>query len=462
SATPTQAFNLFDFLFPPVQMQPSTRIAPGPAIAPEVPSNDTYSNTLKVDTVNCNGVKTLSNTWEPEKKDIGTTDQNGQPKQEFVPYDAKDLDGEMDVKNLSNDYYRNFQLFFAKGGIKCTEAAARKSMNDLSAAGSNASQRVPPAAEVLFRRSQFLSEVALSLNQTDKLDTVTQDYQIIWSCSGTCQEMSNESAGNCRPVYASEIIFGLQNEKIYYPSLGADPTNFPGSVLTAIKSHYSGNCSGDYGCYSERSGGKTFSPLSKSAYLLLNKQINFVPKGNADNKVTVINWGGYNTVARQRINPSPTVFHRTLPNAAAATAKETQKSLSFINPTQQEDLPNASLCDSVETNSYEAQDAPVTGIIGLFVHGIFQHVPAGESYSHSESIDVTSTYDNQVVPNAQTAEKAWSNMLPDTVLKKQGLIDQKFSSKTNANKDNPIPDPGYRANNMYIQMSRLLNPTSWF
>ena len=74
----------------------------------------------------------------------------------------------MDVKDLSNDYYLNFQLFFARGGIKCSEAEAKKSINDLNIGGSSASNRLAPAAQVLYSRSQFLTNVALSLNEEDK------------------------------------------------------------------------------------------------------------------------------------------------------------------------------------------------------------------------------------------------------------------------------------------------------
>lgn len=463
-AIPTHAFNLLDFLFPPVQMKPAERDTPKESLAPEVPSNDTYSNTLKEDTINCQGTVGLSKHWDPEKKETGTTNANGQPVEEFVPYDAKDLEGEMDVKNLSNDYYRNFQSFFARGGVKCTEEKAQKYFNSLSMDGSSASVRNTPYTQVLYSRGQFLSEVALSLYEGDpKYDTVVQDYQIAWSCSGTCQELTNQKVGNCRPIFASELIYGLQNEKVYYSSPTAEASTFPGNIIGAVNSHYSNGCgNGDYGCYKDRSGGKAFSPLSKDLYKLMFKQINFVPKGNVDNEVKVIRYDGYDMAAKQKINPSPTIFHRTLPNAGAANGKEAQKSLSYVNPTEQENLPNANLCDSVKVNSETARDQPVQGLISLFVHGIFKHVPAGESHDQSETNEVTSTYDNQVVPNTQTAEQAFSNMIPDQVLKKQDLINQEFSSKTTTNQNYPIPDPGYRANLLYREMLSLLRPSNWF
>lgn len=461
SVTPARAFNLIDFLFPPVQMQPSTRDTPGPALAPEVPSNDTYSNTLKENTVDCNGAVPLSNTWDPVKKATGTTNANGEAVEEYVPYDAKDLTGELDVKNLSNNYYRNFELFFAKGGVKCTEERLRQSINDLSASGSNASNRAIPREQLLVAKSKLLSDVALSLNQKDKVDTVAQDFQITWSCSGTCQELTNTSAANCRPVYLSEVIYGLQGEDLYYSSPTSPPSKFPGSVLKAVNSHYGNNCSSDYGCYSSRSKGKSFSPLSKKDYLLFYKQISASPKGNVDNKITVINWDGYDTAAQRKINPTPTVFHRNLPNAAPAYYGNAQL-LGYVSPQKQTNLPNADMCNSVETTSTVAIDQPLPALIALFVHGIFQHVPAGESYSHSENIEVTSTYENQVVSNTQIAEKAYSNMIPNASLKNENLIDQKFSSKTTANDGSPIVDPANRADKLLNKMTRMLRPASWF
>ena len=447
------AFNFLDFLFPPVQMQPSTRSPPGPALAPEVPSDDTYSNTLKTNTTTCNDSTVISNSWEPVKKDTGTTDASGNPIIDYVDYDAIDLSSQMDIKNLSNDFYRNFQLFFARGGIKCTEAEAKLDFNNLEADGSGAALRSTPISQILYYRSQFLLEVAKSLDQTNLFDTVAQDYQIAWSCSGNCQELTNETK-DCRPVYVSEIIFGLQTEKIYYSTPNANPSTFPSEALALVKNHYATD-------YSSRSNGKAFSPLSKSIYETMYQQLNFVPKGNADSKVTVTNYDGYNTVAKTKTNPAPTTFNRTLPNAAAATSQEAQV-LSYVNPTAQNNLSNASLCDSVQTNSNIATDKPAVGNILLYVKGLFQHVPAGESYSHSESLEVASTYDTQVVSNTQVAEKAYANMIPVSILDKKNLLNQAFSSKTSTNQNNPIPDPGYRADMLYREMQSLLRPSSWF
>jgi hypothetical protein len=453
SATPTQAFNLIDFLFPPVQMEESTRSPPGPALAPEVPSNNTYSNTLKDNPIDCQGTTTISKTWEPVQKDTGTTDANGNPIKEYVDYDAiGPIEDQMDVKNLSNDFYRNFQLFFARGGIKCTKELARADFTNLEADGTSASLRSTPTQQILYYRSLFLLETANSLDQKNPVDTVAQDYQIAWSCSGLCQEFTKQApSSSCRPVYVSEIIFGLKDEKIYYTTPQSEPTTFPGNIIANIQNYYSNS-------YSSRSQGKSFSPLSKDIYLLMYQQLNFVPKGNANNKITVVNYNDYNQQTSQPINPVPSTFNRTLPNAAAATSKEAQ-ALSFVNPTNQDNLDNSSLCDNVQSNSNSAIDQPPPLNILLFIKGIFQHVPAGESYTHSESIGITSTYDIQVVSNTQTAEKAYSNMIPSS---KNTNLNQSFSSTTVINQNNPIPDPGYRADLLYRQMRSLLRPSSWF
>jgi len=441
-------------------MEESNRSPPGPGLAPEVPSNDTFSNTLKDNVINCMGSNTISKTWEPVKKDTGTTDSGGNPVFEYVDYDAEGpIEAQMDVNHLSNDFFRNFQLFFARGGIKCTKEAARADFTNFNAEGTSASLRSTPTQKILYYRSIFLLETAKSLDQQNLVDTVAQDYQIAWACSGTCQEFTKDApSDSCRPVYVSEIIFGLSGEKIYYSTPQADPTLFPGDILANIQAYYSGSCSGPYGCYSSRSKGKSFSPLSKDIYLLFYQQLNFVPKGNANNKITVVNYGGYDQATSQPINPMPTTYNRTLPNAAASTSKEVE-ALSLVNPTRQENLKNGSLCDNVQSVSQISIDKPPLLTLLLFIKGIFKHVSAGESYTQSEDIGITSTYDAQIVPNIQIAEKAYSNMIPSA---KNTNLDQPFSTITIANQNNPVPDPGYRADILYRQMRALLRPSSWF
>jgi hypothetical protein len=440
-------------------MQPSTRSAPGPALAPEVPSNNTFSNTLEDDVVTCDGLTTISKTWAPVQQGTGITDVNGNEIFEYVDYDAVGpIEGEMDVENLSNNFYRNFQLFFARGGIKCTQSRANTDFTDLNAEGVGAALRATPYSQVLYYRSQFLFEIAQSLDQNSPIDTVAQDYQIAWSCDGTCQELTNQSASSCRPVYVSEIIFGLKDEPIYYSSPDSSPATFPGTIISNIQNYYSGNCSGAYGCYSSRSKGKSFSPLTKDLYKLMYSQLNFVPKGNANSKVTVTNYGGYNTVARTKTNPIPTTFDRNLPAAAAANSTQAQ-ALKLVTYANQKKLPS-SLCDDPEITSDIARDQTLAAKFALFVKGMFQRVPAGQTYTQSESIEVTTTYDANIIPNVETAEMAYLNMIPSA--KNKALIEKPFSSITTANRDNPIPDPGYRADALYQQMKSLLRPASWF
>jgi hypothetical protein len=460
SATPAHAFNLFEFLFPPLQMQPSTRSAPGPALAPEVVSNNTYSNTLKDNPITCDGTTSISKTWQPVQQDTGTTDSNGSQISEYVPYDANDLTGEMDVKNLSNNYYRDFQSFFARGSIKCTESKAKANFYSFDLDGSSASLRATPTREIIYYRSQLLVDVAKSLDEINPIDTVIQDYQIAWSCGGNCQELADKSdTSSCRPVYLSELLFGLKNQKIYYSSPDSVPTNFPSGAISAVGSYYSSSCSSSTSCYSLRSKGKTFSPLSPTVYLLMYNQINFVPKGNANSKVTVINYNGYDQSNDKPISPVPTTFDRTLPNAAAATAKT--GNLDFMIYSGQSNLSNASLCDSVTTNSEIARDQTVAATIALFVNGtIKSNVPAGQTYDKSVSINVSSTNDAQVVANTQTNEKAYANLIPFETGKNNRQ--QAFSSTTTTNKNNPIPDPGNRADLLYLQMQSYLRPSSWF
>jgi len=459
STAPAKAFNLIDFLFPPIQMQPSTRSVPGPALAPEVPSNDTYSNTLEDNIITCEGVATISKSWEPVQQDTGTTDANGNPIFEYVDYTAQGpITGEMDVENLSNDFYRNYQTFFARGGIKCTPDRAKAAFTNFDTDGTSASLRTTPYSQLLYYRSQFLLEIAQSLDQANPIDTVVQDYQIAWSCGGTCQELTNQSTGNsCRPVYISELLFGLKDEPIYYSSPAASPVTFPSNVLSNVQSHYGGNCSGPYGCYSTRSKGKSFSPLTKDLYELMYSQLNYIPKGNVNSKVTVVNYNCTDANGNPAC-PVPTSFDRTLPAAAAANANQ---NLGFINYAGQKTLSNPSLCDNVEKNSEIARDQPVDSSIAL-IAAFFQRVTAGNSLEKSVDIKVSSTYDAKVVDNTKVAEMAYSNMIPASTLKNNNLLDKSFSSTTTTNQNNPIPDPGYRADALYKEMQSLLRPASWF
>jgi hypothetical protein len=433
----------------------STRSAPGPALAPEVVSNNTYSNTLVGNTIICNGQTSIGKTWPPVQQDTGTTDSNGNHIYEYVPYDANGpITGQMDVKNLSNNYYRDFQTFFARGSIKCTEAEVKDAFTDFNADGSSASLRATSSRQIAYYRSQLLVEVAQSLNQKNPVDTVVQDYQIAWSCGGTCQELTTSSdTSSCRPVYLSELLFGLQNESLYYSTSNSTPTTFPSDIISAINSYYPTS-------YSSRSKGKTFSPLSVDTYKLMYNQINFVPKGNVNSQVTVVNYNGYDQNSDSPINPVPTTFNRTLPNAAAATSDV--GNLTFMTYSGQNNLPGASLCDNVTTNSESAQDQTVDASIPLYVNGtIKSNVPPGTTYSKTIHTDVSSTTDDQVVTNAQINEKAYANLIPASTLKNKNLSTAAFSSTTTTNQNNPIPDPGNRADLLYQQMKSYLRPASW-
>jgi len=447
-------------------MEESVRSAPDPALAPEVPSNNTYSNTLKNDTITCNGNSAADNSWSKEDHKITVTkvdsDGNTYTEDQYLDYDAQNLDGEIDLKNLSNEYYRNFQSFFARGSIKCTEEKAKNSFLSLEMNGTSASLRSLPTNQINYYRSLFLTEAALSLNNSDQLDTVAQDYQIVWDCQGTCVEMSQDKsqlASSCRPVFLSEIIFGLQNEALFYPNSTSEPEFFPSSLLTPVLSHYSGSC-GTYGCYSTRSKGKNFVPLAKEDYLLFYKQLNYIPKGNVNSRVTVTNYDGFDATKDLPINPVDTTSDRTLPNAAAAYSPNSG-TLSFVNPTLQKPLNNTDMCQDSKVSPLTSRDKPKPKNIGTFVKGLIQHVFAGNDFSKSVPIPVTTTYDKKIVDNVKISEQAFSNMIPSETLEKKKLLEESFSSKTPANDNANVVDPGYRSNLLYQEMRSLLRPASW-
>ncbi len=447
-------------------MENSTRSAPDPALAPEVPSNNTYSNTLKNDIIICSGNGAAGNSWSKEdhKTTVTKVDSNGNPYTEnlYLDYNAENLGGEIDLKNLSNEYYRNFQSFFARGSIKCTEEKAKNSFLSLEMNGTSASLRSLPTSQINYYRSLFLTEAALSLNNSDQLDTVTQDYQIAWDCQGTCIEMSQDKsklASSCRPVYLSEIIFGLQNEALYYRNPTSEPESFPSALLTPILSHYSGSC-GTYGCYSTRSKGKSFVPLAKEDYLLFYKQLNYIPKGNVNSRVTVTNYKGFDINGDRPIDPVETTDDRTLPNAAAAYSPHST-TLSFVNPSLQKPLENTDMCQNSEVSHLTSRDKPEFNNIPTFVEGIIAFVEAAFDFSKSVPIPVSTTYDKKIVDNVKVSEQAFFNMIPSESLEKKKLLEESFSSKTPSNDDANVVDPGYRSDLLYQEMRSLLRPSSW-
>lgn len=453
SASPSRASNIFDFIFPPVQMKTSTRSAPNAAIAPEVPSNDTYSNTLKEKTFSCDSVVTASKHWEPVIKGTGITDANGNEIKEYVDYTANGpIEGKLDIKNLSNDYYRNYQTFFARGGIKCTEERARSAQTNLTADGVGAATRATPNQQIMYYRGLFITEIAKSLDQKNPLDTVVQDYQIAWSCGGLCQEIGNSSSSSsCRPVFVSEILLGLKDNAYYYPTLDSSPETFPSSILSNIQSYYANNCSSPYGCYSSRSKGKSFSPLSKSTYELLYDQLNFIPKGNVNTKLAVTKYTCTDSSGEPSC-PSIVYVDRTLPNAAAANADQ---NLSFLVYDNQPSLSNPSYCDNVQ-NSSEATDHPLDTSVPLSA-AFSKLVKAGNSLDKEVKFNLKSTVNSQGITNTQVNETALFNLIPYS--QAENLEKNAFSSTIGGN--NP-PDMGYRANSGYKVVQSLLNSYSLF
>lgn len=430
-------------------MKESTRIAPGPALAPEVPSDNTYSNTLVGDTLTCESFSTISKTWDPVKKDTGTTDANGNAIYEYVDYVASGtIEDEMELKNLSSDYYRDLQSLIGKGSIKCTDEAVKKTQNSYNIDGTSFSSRGIPYRELAYYRSHFLVDIVKSLDQNNPVDTPVQDYQIIWSCGGTCQELTNtSSASSCRPVYVSELLFGLQNESLYYPTKDSSPTTFPSEIVNAVNSYYSSS-------YSSRSKGKTFSPLTKDLYKFIYKQLVFIPKGNLNSKVTTYNYSDYTS---QTTNPSS--VNRTIPNGAAAAYTPSQEILSKIAPSKQTKLANSSLCNDVGVNTEIARDNTLDTKFTLSASdNHFANVEAGNSYTQEVDIRVVTTQDAKVESVAQTTEQALSNLVP--YKDSQNTVKESFASTTNTNKNSAVSDPS-RPDKFYKLVRSYLRPSSW-
>lgn len=447
--TPSYAFNLLDFFFPPIQMKSSTRSAPGPALAPEVPSDNTYSNTLVGDTLTCESSSKIYKTWDPVQKDTGTTDANGNPIYEYVDYVASGtIKDEMEIKNLSSDYYRDLQSLIAKGSIKCTDEAIRKTQNSYNMDGTSFSSRGVPYRELAFYRSHFLVDIAKSLDQSNPVDTPVQDYQIAWSCGGKCQDLTNTSASSsCRPVYVSELLFGLQNESLYYPTKDSSPTSFPSDIISAINSYYASS-------YSSRSKGKSFAPLSRDLYKLIYKQLVFIPKGNLNSKVTTYNYSDYTSKTTV-----PSSIDRTIPNGAASAYGASQEILGKFIPSGQTKLANSSLCDDVGVNTEIARDNTLDSTFTLSASDDnFANVEAGQSYTQEAEIRVVTTQDAKVESVAQTTEQALSNLVPFKV--SQNTAKESFASTTNTNKNSAVSDPS-RPDKFYKLIRSYLRPSSW-
>jgi len=452
---PVQAINLFDLFFPPLSVKNSSRQPPKTVLAPEVVSDDAFSNTLKDSPEICSGAAGLSKTWPPKKETV--EDEQGNSVDVFVAQDARDLDGEMDLVNLSNNGFRDFHTFLARGEIKCTQDDLDTSFKDLTIAGQGSASRSTPQADINVLRSLLLKQAAESLNQKKKVDTITQDYQVAWSCQGSCTELSKKPGG-CRPVTLSEILFGLRSQQIYYTSRTAPPTFPPGDIISKLSQYFGNNCSSDYGCFQNRFGGQVFSPLSVGTYLFMLKQLNYTPKGNVNNRITVIRYDCYNG---EKACPSPTIFNRNLPNAAALLSDQAYSASKMINPAGQASLPNTDLCDNTIVNPAPAIDKPPIGIITLFVHGLFKRLAPGETYSHSETNEIYSDYDQKSTKNSAEAEKTYANFVPAATQKQEGLKEKAFSSKTPANQNYPIPDAFNRGDAYYTTFAKLLIPASW-
>jgi len=108
-----------------------------------------------------------------------------------------------------------------------------------------------------------------------------------------------------------------------------------------------------------------------------------------------------------------------------------------------------------------SRDVPQELNISAFVKGLIKHLAPGESFSKSYSNHTASTYDKQIENNVKISEQAYSNMLPSKVIEDNKLLEESFSSKSSANGNAPIVDPGYRSDKMYQVMRSLLRPSNW-
>ncbi len=454
---PVIAAGLLDLIYPPLNLKDSVRKPPKEALAPEIISNDSFSNTFK-EPLNCHGDTSISRHWDPKEEQTGT-DADGKPIFEFVAQDARDLNGEMDIKNLSNNGFRNFHTWSARSPISCSSGSVDKNFHDLSVAGQGSANRMTPGLQILYLRGLLLIEAASSLNQTDKQDLITQDAQLVWSCGGSCVELSQKPK-SCRPVTLAEILYGLRSEPLYYSSATSSPTTFPSDIISKLAAYFNGNCNSDYGCFQKRFPGVPFSPLSLADYLLIFHQLNPIPRGNVDNRVTVTRYDGYDTAAQKKILPNPTVFHRNLPNAAALFSNQAPDVVSLVNPGSQPPLPDTDLCNNTTVNPPATDKPPPTSIL-LFVLGLFKHLAPGESYDHSETNEIKSSYDPKIISNSAKAENTFINLIPAEEINKNNLVGRPFASKTDTNKDFPLSDPFNRGNDLYTTFGKFLRPAAW-
>ena len=449
---PVFAFSWQDY-FPPIKLEESKRQPPDTAIAPEVVGGlNAYSNLLGHQ-VKCIKKVKLVRFWEPKTANTDTTDSSGNPIKEFVAQDARDLEDQDELQNLSNNGLRNFQSLFAKGEVKSNIESTQDSFKDMNISGMGAFTRMNSINNLDVERSRYLMDVVESLNTTDPEDVVAQDVQIAWDCNGTVTELSQKPK-KCRPITVSELLYGLRDLPLYFTDdYALPPTTFPQDTIDFISGYYPNG-------YQQRFN-STFTQLPLETYLSMYYQLN-APKGNVDNKIKITNFDCY--VNGKPDCPVVTGVQRNLP-AAVALAAPQSKTFNQVASINAPPLPNSSdeeYCTDFAENDIVGIDKPPVSTIMLWVHGLFKHLAPGESYRHEEGIELVVRNDVGLARGSRDVEKSLLQLIPAENITKNDYLNKTFTSATSSNAKYGIIDPCNRCDKIYNgSYINFLRPASW-
>lgn len=476
SPSPVSALSWSD-IFPAINVKKSSRDVPGTAKSQEVKTEDTFSNTLQNNRLECRWRTWFGRTWLPDYQTqdnwvrVGTTPEGdaimeNQPVTVNVPYPAKDITKTDNYDKMANNFTRVYQTVTAYGAVKCQYDP--KDFRSMSFDGKNSILKGQDSLSLYRLRSDLLVNAVLSLDQDDPKDVADQDIHELWVCPGGCKELSSKDTADCRPVKISEIVYAAikqggifypnryntdtgttgVTEKIYYAPDAREGADFPGDITSIVQKYYEGKGKNTY--YDKFK--KDFSLQNKEFYRNFYEQLNAFPKGNINTKVTNVGYKDINYTS-----PAPTPYDRTIPAGVAAASLQ-GTSLDKFMPANHKDLPNTDPCDGPVTGSQGVIDRPTPLNIYRFVLGIFatvyENIVSREVYN-----DVGVTFPATTVENTKKFEDLSAYLVPKTIQEKNKFVSQPFGSRV---ADGYPVDLGTRGANFYTEGANvMLLPKSW-
>ncbi|MFA5828502.1 MAG: hypothetical protein WC841_04060 [Candidatus Shapirobacteria bacterium] len=304
---------------PPIDLKEAVRGVPNEADPrhPEDKASKFYSNSNEINFSTCTYKVSASETINPKVASVGVSGAGN-------TYQRQEVNDIEQIKNerKTNPSPRNSSIHLAKQqppDFNATPEQLNDRFLNYGNQGDNATVRYMTEDDKLYLKGIFIEDACRSLDGLH--DVISTDEQLAWSCpDGPKNLFPKPSDASCRPVTVCEVGWNYYKRGIN--TSYEKPVNYtlkkiplPGDVVAIMLHQFEG---GGY----QSIFGKSFSPLSDSAYDTLYRQMPIVPRGSINTQVLI----------KDDETGEETKKDRTIPLGSVLSSLQVSYALGIFNP----------------------------------------------------------------------------------------------------------------------------------